>query len=211
MITYRRGAPGRRKGFTLSIDRPDPFDLFRAWFDEARVAGQPLPNAMSVSSVGANGSPASRMVLLSSFDRRGFVFHTNYESRKGTEFSASPRAALLFWWQSLDRQVRIEGTVARTSAEESIAYFAGRPRGAQIGAWASDQSRPLPNRETLEARVLEIAARFDGDPVPRPPHWGGFRIVPHAFEFWAGRENRLHERTWYGLSPAGWATVTLYP
>ena len=192
-------------------DRLNPFDMFCAWYEEARLAGLPLPNAMSLSSVGADGSPASRMVLLSSFDRGGFVFHTNYGSRKAKELSASPRAALLFWWESLDRQVRIEGTVARTSAGESDAYFAGRPRGAQVGAWASDQSRFLPNRETLEERVREIAARHEGDPVPRPPHWGGFRVVPRVFEFWSGRENRLHERTRYDLSSGVWTAMKLYP
>ncbi len=192
-------------------DRPDPFDLFRTWYEEARLAGQPLPGAMSLSSVGADGSPASRMVLLSSFDRRGFVFHTNYGSRKAAEISVFPRAALLFWWDSLNRQVRIEGTVARTDPGESDAYFAGRPLGAQIGAWASDQSRPLPDRETLEARVRETAARHGEGPVPRPPHWGGFRVVPTAFEFWSGRENRLHERTRYDPIPGGWSAMRLYP
>jgi pyridoxamine 5'-phosphate oxidase len=194
-----------------SVEQSDPFDRFRTWYDEARLAGQPFPNAMSLSSVGADGGPASRMVLLSSFDRRGFVFHTNYGSRKATELSACPLAALLFWWESLDRQVRIEGAVVRTSAGESDAYFAGRPRGAQVGAWASDQSRPLPNRETLEERVREIAARYGEDPVPRPPHWGGFRVIPRGFEFWSGRENRLHERTRYDLSPGGWTARILYP
>jgi len=192
-------------------DRSDPFDMFHAWYEAARLAGQPLSNAMSLSSCGADGSPASRMVLLSSFDRRGFVFHTNYESRKAAEISVSPRAALLFWWHLLDRQVRVEGTVTRTGAEESDAYFAGRPRGAQIGAWASDQSRPLPNRETLEERVREIAARFGEGPVPRPPHWGGFRVAPRAFEFWSGRDNRLHERTRFVPSPGGWTAFNLYP
>jgi pyridoxamine 5'-phosphate oxidase len=198
-------------GNDRAMDRPDPFKMFHAWYEEARLAGQPLPNAMSLSSVDADGSPASRMVLLSSFDSRGFVFHTNYESRKAAELSATPRVALLFWWHSLDRQVRIEGTVAKTAAEESDAYFAGRPRGAQIGAWASDQSRPLPNRETLAERVREVSARFGDGPVPRPPHWGGFRVVPQAFEFWAGRESRLHERTRYVLSPGGWTAMQLYP
>jgi len=193
------------------MDGSDPFDLFRNWYDEAHLGGEAFPNAMSLSSVGADGCPSSRMVLLSSYDRRGFVFHTNYESRKGAELSAFSRAALLFWWNTLNRQVRIEGTVEKTSAGESDAYFAGRPRGAQIGAWASTQSRPLPNREALDERVREIAARYGEGPVPRPRHWGGYRVVPRSFEFWSGREDRLHERTRFDPSPGGWTPTALYP
>ena len=189
----------------------DPFDLFRAWYDEARHSSLAFPNAMSLSTVRPGGSPASRMVLLSSFDLRGFVFHTNYESAKGTEIAACPRAALLFWWEPLNRQVRIEGVIKRTAPEEADAYFGRRPRGSQIGAWASDQSRPLPSRETLEARVREIEARHEGSPVPRPPHWGGYRLVPSAFEFWTGCEDRLHERARYDRTPSGWTSVRLYP
>ncbi len=193
------------------MDGSDPFDLFRRWYDEAHLAGQKFPNAMSLTTAGADGCPSSRMVLLSSHDRRGFVFHTNYESRKGDELSAFPRAALLFWWESLNRQVRIEGAVERTSPGESDAYFAGRPRGAQIGAWASDQSRPLPDRKMLESRVREVIARFGEGPVPRPPHWGGYRVAPRSFEFWSGREDRLHERTRFDASPGGWTPTALYP
>jgi len=189
----------------------DPFDLFGAWCAEAQRAGQVLPDAMSLSTVGTDGRPASRMVLLSSFDREGFVFHTNYDSRKGAELAAAPQAALLFWWSSLDRQVRIEGAVTRTRPEESDAYFAGRPRGAQLGAWASSQSRPLAGRETLDARVREVAARYGEDPVPRPPHWGGYRVAPAMFEFWIGRQDRLHERTRYDRSAVGWTATILYP
>lgn len=192
-------------------ESPDPFDLFRIWYDEAGGSSLALPNAMSLSTVRNNGSPASRMVLLSSYDRRGFVFHTNYESDKGVEIVACPRAALLFWWEPLNRQVRIEGAVDRTTAEESDAYFAGRPRGAKIGAWASGQSRPLPLRKTLEARFREIEARHEGAPVPRPPHWGGYRVIPSTFEFWTGREDRLHDRLRYGRTSQGWETVRLYP
>lgn len=193
------------------MDHPDPFDKFRGWYDEARLAGQELPNAMALSTVRADGSPASRMVLLSSFDRRGFVFHTHYDSAKGIELSASSRAALLFWWGLLNRQVRIEGTAERTEHGESESYFAGRPRGAQIGAWASDQSRILAGRETLAARFREVAARYEGMTVPRPPRWGGIRVSPRTFEFWTGREDRLHERIRYDLAASGWTAVELFP
>jgi pyridoxamine 5'-phosphate oxidase len=189
----------------------DPIERFRAWYEDACASGQALPNAMSLSTVSIDGRPASRMVLLSSFDRRGFVFHTNYDSRKGEEISAVPAVSLVFWWQALDRQVRVEGAAERTGAEESDDYFAGRPRGAQIGAWASRQSRVLDRRETLEARVREVAARYEGGPVRRPPNWGGFRVTPHAIEFWSGRGDRLHERTRYERSDGGWTAETLYP
>jgi pyridoxamine 5'-phosphate oxidase len=192
-------------------DFADPFDLFRQWYAEAEAAGQPLPGAMTLSTVGPDGAPASRMVLLSSFDRRGFVFHTNYQSRKGMDLSAEPRAALLLWWHATNRQIRVEGTVSRTLPDESDAYFAGRPRGSQIGAWASDQSRPLPDREALERRVEELAKRYAGGPVPRPPHWGGFRVVPASFEFWTGRDDRLHDRVRYRRSAEGWTASELYP
>ncbi|NNF84212.1 MAG: pyridoxamine 5'-phosphate oxidase [Deltaproteobacteria bacterium] len=194
-----------------TAEYPDPFDLFRIWYDEAGGSSLALPNAMSLSTVRDIGAPASRMVLLSSYNRRGFVFHTNYESDKGVEITACPRAALLFWWETLNRQVRIEGAVERTTAEESDAYFAGRPRGAKLGAWASDQSRLLPLRETLEARFREIESRHEGASVPRPPHWGGYRLIPSLFEFWAGREDRLHERIRYERTPEGWAAVRLCP
>jgi len=192
-------------------DNADPFGLFQEWYEEAKTSPPAFPNAMSLSTVRPDGSPASRMVLLSSFDLRGFVFHTNYESAKGAEIAACPRAAILFWWEAINRQVRIEGVIKRTAPEESDAYFGRRPRGSQIGAWASDQSRPLPSRETLEARVREIEARHEGSPVPRPPHWGGYRLVPSAFEFWTGREDRLHDRARYDRTPAGWTSVRLYP
>jgi pyridoxamine 5'-phosphate oxidase len=195
----------------LPLELGDPFDLFREWYGEAGGSSLALPNAMSLSTAGPDGSPASRMVLLSSFDRSGFVFHTNYDSRKGAELEACPRAALLFWWEPLDRQVRIEGTVERTAPEESDAYFANRPRGSQLGAWASEQSRPLSLRATLEERIRSIEARYEGDPVPRPPHWGGYRVVPHTFEFWTRREDRLHERLRYERTPLGWAATRLYP
>lgn len=192
-------------------DHPDPFDRFQEWYDEALRCGLAVPHAMSLSTTRDDGSPASRMVLLSSFDRRGFVFHTNYESAKGSEIAAVSRAALLFWWEPLNRQVRIEGAVEMTAPEESDAYFAKRPRNSRIGAWASDQSRPMTAMETLEERFKEIEARHEGAPVPRPPHWGGYRVIPAAFEFWTGREDRLHERLRYDRTPEGWKAARLYP
>jgi pyridoxamine 5'-phosphate oxidase len=189
----------------------DPFDRFRDWYEEAVRSSTGIPNAMCLSTARDGGTPAARMVLLSSFDRQGFVFHTNYESAKGGEIAACPRVALLFWWEPLNRQVRIEGVAEKTSPEESDAYFAKRPRGAQLGAWASEQSRPLPSPETLAERVRAVEKRHEGDPVPRPPHWGGYRVTPCVFEFWTGRENRLHDRLRYGRTPDGWAATRLYP
>lgn len=195
----------------IAVGIQDPFHRFRDWYEDARSSSHSVPNAMCLSTVGADGSPAARMVLLGSFDRRGFVFHTNYESRKAAELAACPRAALLFWWEPLNRQVRIEGSVERTAPEESDAYFAARPRASQVGAWASAQSRHLPFRETLERRMWTFEARFKDAPVPRPPYWGGYRVLPSAFEFWTGREDRLHERIRYDRSRQGWAVTLLYP
>jgi pyridoxamine 5'-phosphate oxidase len=195
----------------LEDENQDPFDRFRDWYEEAVRSSTGIPNAMCLSTARTGGTPAARMVLLSSFDRRGFVFHTNYESAKGGEIAACPRVALLFWWEPLNRQVRIEGVAEKTSPEESGAYFAKRPRGAQLGAWASEQSRPLPSPETLAERVRAVEKRHEGDPVPRPPHWGGYRVTPCVFEFWTGRENRLHDRLRYGRTPDGWAATRLYP
>jgi len=193
------------------MTRSLPFDLFRDWYGEATRSAIAIPNAMSLSTAGTGGRPSSRMVLLSSFDERGFVFHTNYESRKGREISVFPHAALLFWWEPLNRQVRIEGELDRTSSEESDAYFSRRPRGSQIGAWASDQSRALSSREELEARMREIEGRYAEGPIPRPPHWGGYRVVPRTIEFWTGRENRLHDRIRFQRAGEGWESLLLYP
>lgn len=189
----------------------DPLALFRAWYDRAAAAGIAKPNAMTLATVGPDGKPSARIVLLSSYDQRGFVFHTNYESRKGEELALSPRAALLFWWDPLGLQVRIEGRVEMTSGEESDRYFAGRPRGSQIGAWASDQSRLIDGRGALEERVRELEQRYAGRPVPRPPHWGGYRVIPEVYEFWEDRENRLHERVRYERAAGGWRAVRLAP
>ena len=190
----------------------DPIALFGTWYEQARAAGIDKPNAMALATAGSSGRPTLRMVLLSSHDTRGFVFHTNYLSRKGDDLAQSAAASLLFWWDPLGYQVRIDGAVERTTAAESDAYFAGRPRGAQIGAWASEQSRAIASRAALEARVIQIAARYDGQPVPRPPHWGGYRVVPQVMEFWQDRADRLHERVRYERTPDGaWTAQRLAP
>jgi pyridoxamine 5'-phosphate oxidase len=171
----------------------DPIEQFRAWLADAEAAGVPLPNAMALATADADGRPSARHVLLRGVDERGFEFFTNYESRKGRQLAANPHAGLVFLWKELDRQVHVTGPVGRTSSAESDAYFATRPRDAQLGAWASHQSEVLTGREELEARVAEAEARFPGE-VSRPPHWGGFLVVPEAIEFWQGRQHRLHDR-----------------
>jgi len=191
----------------------DPFLLFDAWSAEARQTELNDSNAMVVATADAQGRPSARMVLLKGHDRRGFVFYTNLESRKAQELAANPYAALLFHWKSLRRQIRIEGAVEPVSPAEGDAYFATRSRDSQLGAWASDQSRPLDSRETFEERYRQVAARFEGMPVPRPPHWSGFRVRPERFEFWTDREHRLHERLLFtpGADGNGWQNQLLYP
>lgn len=190
----------------------DPFALFETWFAEAQAAEPNDPNAMALATVAPDGMPSLRMVLLKGHGRDGFVFYTNRESRKAGELSATPKAALLFHWKSLRRQVRIEGPVSLASDAESDAYFASRGRDSQLGAWASDQSRPLADRATFEARLGEMSARFAGSAVPRPPHWGGYRVVPERIEFWQDRAHRLHERRLFVRSDGGgWAEGLLYP
>ncbi len=190
----------------------DPYRRFAEWFAEAEKSEPNDPNAMALASVGPDGMPSLRMVLMKGYDRSGFVFYTNLESRKGTELAAHPKAALLFHWKSLRRQVRVQGTVAPVSDAEADEYFASRARGSQIGAWASTQSRPLAGRFELERRVAEFGVKFGLGKVPRPPHWSGFRISPQTIEFWADRAFRLHERIVYRpASDGAWATERLFP
>jgi len=186
---------------------PNPFDQFDAWFADA--AELPEPNAMALAS-SIDGHPSVRMVLLKERDARGFVFFTNYSSRKGRELLGNPHAALLFFWATLQRQIRIEGTVERVSREESAAYFRTRARGAQVGAWASNQSEVV-TRQVLDARVKEIEAEYEGREIPVPPFWGGFRVKPSSFEFWQGRTHRLHDRLRYVPDGEGWRIERLAP
>jgi pyridoxamine 5'-phosphate oxidase len=191
----------------------DPFTLLTEWLADARRTEINDPNAMTLATIGLDGAPDARIVLLKGQDQRGLVFYTNYESRKGEELSADPRATLVFHWKSLQRQVRVEGQVERVTPEEADGYFVSRPRLSKIGAWASDQSRPLGERVELERRLAEAEARFPDDDVPRPPHWSGFRVVPHRFEFWREMPYRLHDRLIFTRVTAGepWATGRLFP
>lgn len=191
---------------------PEPTALFRAWIAAAVEAELPEPNAMTLATATAEGRPAARVVLLRNFDVRGFCFFTNYMSRKGHELAASPYAALVFLWVPLHRQVRVEGRVEQLPAAESDAYFASRPLGAQLGAWASVQSQVLASRAELEAELAAAEARFAGQTPPRPPHWGGYRVIPDVIEFWQGREYRLHDRLRYTLAADGsWLRERLAP
>lgn len=188
----------------------DPFDLFAGWFAEAE-AGEPNdPNAMTLATVDATGRPSARIVLLKGWDRDGFVFYTNTLSRKGSEIAGNPAVALLFHWKSLRRQARIEGRAAPVSDAEADAYFLTRPRQSRVGAWASEQSRPLADRATLEARVAKFDQTYP-DVVPRPPHWSGYRVTPERFEFWRDMPFRLHDRFLYGREGDGWTLGRLYP
>ena len=199
-----------QSGFDEADAALDPFDQFRLWFDTAVSADLPIPNVMSLATADASGRPTARAVLLKGFDRAGFVFFTNYQSRKGRELTANPRASLLFTWEELERQVRIDGRVELLPTDECDEYFATRPRGSQIGAWASPQSDVIANRADVEARYAAAEARF-GDHVPRPPHWGGYRVVPEAIEFWQGRINRLHDRIRYRRQDERWIIERLAP
>ncbi len=188
----------------------DPFVQFDRWFKEAIAAKMPMLNAMTLATVSASGQPAARIVLLKGVDARGFVFFTNYSSRKGTEIAANPAAALLFHWTELEREVRIDGSVEKVTAQESDEYFASRPLGSQHAAIASPQSEVVPNRAVLEARFA-TAEKTQGDAPTRPAHWGGYRVLPSAIEFWQGRPNRLHDRVLYSRVDGGWKITRLAP
>ncbi|MCW5924360.1 MAG: pyridoxamine 5'-phosphate oxidase [Saprospiraceae bacterium] len=190
----------------------NPFSQFGVWFEEAISSELTEPNAMTLATADSHGRPSARTVLLKGFDRNGFVFYTNYESRKGQELAENPQAALLFTWLELERQIRIEGTVGKVSREEALAYFQSRPKGSQIGAWASPQSRVVSGRMALEQRALELKEQYhDETALPLPPFWGGFRLEPDVFEFWQGRESRLHDRICYTKTADGWKIERLAP
>lgn len=196
-----------------SVIVDDPFELFAVWFAEATAQEPADPNAMILATVGMDGQPTARAMLMKSYDHEGFVFYTNQESRKSHHLRANEQVGLCFYWKSLYRQVHVEGIVSPVSPAESDAYFASRPRLSQIGAWASQQSRPLSSRQELEDRIEELTAQYGGKPVPRPPHWGGYRVLPLRIEFWRGHEFRLHDRIVYSRADENdtWTVQRLYP
>ena len=198
-------------GLPEAMAERDPIELFGAWFEEAKESGILLPEAASLATANRDGTPSSRMVLIKGFAADGFVFFTNYRSRKAREMDENPRASLLIHWAVLQRQVRVEGSVERIGAEASAEYFRTRPRGSQIGAWVSRQSEELEDRSVLLTRAEELKQRFEGQDVPSPPFWGGYRLAPGCFEFWQGRSNRLHDRLEYTRADGGWTTRRLYP
>ena len=190
----------------------NPLTLFHNWFAQALASGLPEPNAMTLATCTREGVPSARIVLLKALDDRGFTFFTNYDSRKGYEIAENPRVALVFPWQALERQIRIEGTIEKVTPQESDDYYANRPLGSRLGAWASAQSRVIPSREFLEQRHAELLARYPDGQVPRPPHWGGYRVLPAVIEFWQGRPSRLHDRICFSRTAVGtWNRVRLSP
>lgn len=190
---------------------PNPFVQFRRWFDQAVNAELPEPNAMTVATASKDGIPAARIVLLKALDDRGFTFFTNYNSAKGKELEANPHAALVFLWTELERQVRIVGTVEKITSEESDGYFFSRPHNSRLGAWASNQSEVIPNRDVLEQNLATLKLEYENQEVPRPSHWGGFRVIPREIEFWQGRSSRLHDRLRYRLQNGAWIIDRLSP
>jgi pyridoxamine 5'-phosphate oxidase len=206
-----------RKDYTLeglseTEVNPNPFIQFKKWFEQALAAQLPEPNAMTLATTTPDAYPSARMVLLKDFDDRGFVFFTNYNSRKGQELAENPQAALVFWWAELERQVRIVGRVEKTSDTESDQYFDSRPANSRLGAWASNQSEVIPKREVLEQRMQDFQNKYENQEVPRPPHWGGLRVIPREIEFWQGRSSRLHDRLLYThLDDGSWTIQRLSP
>jgi pyridoxamine 5'-phosphate oxidase len=201
-----------RAGLHESDADPDPVKQFCKWFDEALAADLYEPNAMTLATATHDGRPSARVVLLKGYDKEGFIFYTNYEGRKAQELDENPYCALVFYWGELERQVRIEGRTSRVSEEDSDAYYESRPRGSRLGAWTSAQSRPVEDRNTLEKRLRDLEAKYEGREIPRPSFWGGYRVEPEAIEFWQGRENRLHDRLLYRLSDSGgWRIERLQP
>ena len=190
---------------------PEPWELFSSWFESARNTKILEPNAMILSTVTQDGQPTSRVVLLKDFDQSGLVFFTNYLSQKGEQLAHNPRASILFWWESLQRQIRIEGVVVKISEEESDTYFQSRPYGSRLGAWVSEQSQLIVDRTVLEKRQIEFEEKFAEGNVPRPDHWGGYRLTPNKFEFWQGRSNRLHDRLLYQMQQDAWTRARLAP